>query len=203
MPVSQMKNRIQALHLLDRALSAMTDDEITTLIDALPEDHREALDNVVSAPEDGFVDSAARLLAVRAAATRGRMTGVLEQVATVLSDPCLADCIEQLGDHADNPSEAQLLEVAPGLVERHGLGVVRVMMASSVAGEAAASAMLTHLLKHDDALQLPPVEPVSIPLMPARQADDELRAKRKAAKQAKQAEAAARRAQQAKARHRV
>jgi hypothetical protein len=203
MPVSQMKNRIQALHLLDRALSAMTDDEITALIDALPEDHREALEKVASAPAEGFADGAARLLAVRAAATRGRMSGALEQVATVLTDPCLADCIEQLGDHADNPSEAQLLEVTPGLVERHGLGVVRLMMASSVAGEAAASAMLTHLLKHDETLQLPPLERASIPLMPAPKADDELRAKRKAAKQAKQAEAAARRAQQARARHRV
>lgn len=198
-----MKNRIQALHLLDRALSAMTDDEITTLIDALPDEHREALDKVVAAPEGGFVDGAARLLAVRAAATRGRMSGVLEQVATVLSDPCLADCIEQLGDHADNPTEAQLLDVTPGLVERHGLGVVRLMLASSVAGEAAASPMLTQVLKHDETLQLPPVERASIPVMPARQADDELRAKRKAAKQAKQAEAAARRAQQARARHRV
>jgi hypothetical protein len=198
-----MKNRIQALHLLDRALSAMTDDEIDALIDALPEDHRKALDNVVAAPGGGFVDSRARLLAVRAAATRGRMSGVLEQVATVLSDPCLADCIEQLGDHADNPTEAQLLEVTPGLIERHGVGVVRLMLASSVAGEAAASAMLTKVLKHDDTLQLPPVERASIPLLPPRQADDEQRAKRKAAKLAKQAEAAARRAQQAKARHRV
>jgi hypothetical protein len=92
--------------------------------------------------------------------------------------------------------------VVPALVEEFGLGATRLMLATSVAGEAAASAMLTRVLKHDDVLALPPVEVQAPPLLPAPQADADLKAKRKAAKEKKQAEARNRREQQLKAAHR-
>ena len=44
----------------------------------------------------------------------------MESIALVLTDAVLADCIEQLGDHADNPTSDQLRAVLPGIVERHG-----------------------------------------------------------------------------------
>jgi hypothetical protein len=150
-----MKNRLQALTLLDRAMAAMTDAELDARVAALPDEHRSALDSICGAGDDGFTDADARIVAVRAAVARGRMNGVLEQVATVLTDTCLADCIEQLGDHADNPTEAELLEATPGLIERHGLPTVRLTLATSVAGEAAASVMLVRLLKSHDELGLP------------------------------------------------
>lgn len=199
-----MKNRLQALTLLDRAVAAVTDAELDALIASLPDDHRAALDRICDVDEGDSTNAEARIAALRGAVARGRMNGTLEQVATVLTDVCLADCIEQLGDHADNPSEAQLLAVTPGLVERHGLATVRLMMASSVAGEAAAAAMLTSLLKHHDELALPAREAVvTAPTVLVREADDETKAKRKAAKERKQAEARARREQQARARGRV
>jgi hypothetical protein len=200
-----MKNRLQALSLLDRALLAMTDAELEALVATLPDDHREAIDKVCGArDESGFEDPAARTVAIRATVARGRMTGALEQVATVLTDPCLADCIEQLGDASDNPSEAELAEVTPGLIERHGLATVRLTLAASVAGEAAASVLLTRLLKHDEVLGLPAreAEPEA-PVVSAREADDETKARRKAAKERKQAESRLRREQQARARNRV
>lgn len=200
-----MKNRLQALALLDRAMAAMTDAELEALVATLPDDHREAIDRMCGAREDGFQDAASRTVAVRGTVAKGRMNGGLEQVATVLTDPCLADCITALGDDADNPSEEQLLAVTPALIETHGLATVRLMLASSVAGEAAASVMLTRLLKHHDELAVParddsaaPVAPVAVPT-----ADEETKARRKAAKERKQAEARARREQQAKARNRA
>ena len=48
----------------------------------------------------------------------------------MLSDAALADCIEKLGDHADEPTSEQITEVLPGLVERHGLAITRLMLAS-------------------------------------------------------------------------
>ena len=199
-----MKNRLQALTLLDRAMAAMTDAELDARVAALPDDHRSALDAICGAGDDGFTDSDARIVAVRAAVARGRMNGVLEQVATVLTDTCLADCIEQLGDHADNPTEAELLEVTPGLIERHGLPTVRLTLATSVAGEAAASVMLVRLLKSHDELGLPARETVTTaPVVLTNAADDETKAKRKAAKERKQAEARIRREQQARARNRA
>jgi hypothetical protein len=199
--MNQMKNRLQGLTLLDRAFTAMTDDEIEALVASLPEDHRKALDDLCGAREGGFTEPASRTLAMRATAARGRVNGGLEQITTLLCDPCLADCIEALGDHSDNPTEDELLDVTPPLVDKHGLATVRLMMAGSVAGEALASVALTRLLKHDETLALPPVEHEEVAVLPPPTADEEIKAKRKAAKAARQADARARREQQARARH--
>lgn len=202
--MTALKTRLQALALLDRALVAMTDEELTALVDQLPEDHRKALDKLAGArTDDGFEDPASRNLALRATAARGRMNGGLEQITTILCDPCLAECIEALGDHADNPSEEQLKAVTPALVEKWGVSTVRMMIAGSVAGEAAASVMLTRLLKSDEELALPPEPPRETVLLPAPHADAELKARRRAAKEAKQVEARARREQQLRAKNRA
>lgn len=199
-----MKNRLQALSLLDRAMLSITDAELEALVASLPDDHRDAIDKLCGAREGGFDDPAARTVALRATAARGRMSGALEQIATVLTDPCLADCIEQLGDKADHPAEADLEAVTPGLIERHGLATVRLTYAASVAGEASASVLLTRLLKHDEVLGLPARDEVApAPVVLVNEADDETKARRRAAKERKQAEARARREQQARARNRA
>lgn len=200
--MSQLKIRLQALSLLDRAFAAMTDEELTTLVASLPEDHVSALDELCGAHEGGFTDVAARNLALRTTAARGRMSGGLEQISTLITDPALAKCIDMLGDHSDNPTEAQLLEVTPALVDEFGLATTRLMLASSVAGEAAASAVLTRVLKHDETLALPPAEPTEVDVLPARSADEQTKARRKAAKEKKQADARHAREQQLRARHR-
>jgi len=200
--MNQMKNRLQGLTLLDRAFTAMTDEELEALVAKLPEDHRKALDEICGArDEEGFSEPATRTVAVRSTAARGRLNGGLEQITTLLCDPCLADCVEALGDHADNPTEDELLDVTPALVDKYGLATVRLMMAGSVAGEAAASVALTRLLKHDETLALPPGEHEEVTVLPPPTADEEIKAKRKAAKLAKKADAKHRREQQARARH--
>ncbi len=201
--MSQLKNRLQALSLLDRAFSSFTDAELEALVATLPDDHREAIDEICGAKEGGFTDPAARTLAMRTTATRGRMTGGLEQLSSLVTDPCLAKCIELLGENSDNPTEPQLLEATPTLIEEFGLATTRLMLASSVAGEAAASVMLSRVLKHDETLALPPVEVTEVNVLPAPKADDDLKAKRKALKEKKQAESRQRRDQQAKAARRV
>lgn len=187
-----MKTRLHALSLLDRAFSAMTDDELTAAVDALPDDHREALADTAGTD----------VVSLRAAAARGRLNGDLETICTLLADACLAQCIELLGDHADDPTEEQLLAAVPALIEGHGLALVRVMLAMSVAGEAAASPMLIRVLKHHDTLALPKVEADDTVVLARPPVDDEVRARRKALKEKKQAAARARREQQAAARRR-
>jgi hypothetical protein len=201
--MNQLKNRMQGLSLLDRAFAAMTDAEVEALVASLPDDHREAIDKLCGAREGGLSDPAARTLAMRATAARGRMNGGLEQLATILTDQCLAECIEALGDNSDNPTEPQLLEVTPALIEHHGLATVRLMLAGSVAGEAAASVMLTRVLKHDETLALPPVVREAAEVLVPSVADEELKAKRRAIKEKKQAEARARREQQLRAKNRL
>jgi hypothetical protein len=192
-----MKTRLQSLGLLDRGLRAMTDEEIDGAIAALNEDHREAMERVVG----GEVTAES----IRAAAAKGRIDGTLESIGLVLTDAALADCIKELGDHADNPTSEQLRAVLPGIIERHGLGLTRFMLASTLAGEAAASAVLRDLLKHDETVALPPVDDTRAgPIArPPEHADADIKARRRELKQRKQADARARREQSARARGRA
>ena len=190
---------MQALGLLDRSIKAATDDELDAAIEALDEDHREGLES--------FVVGALDADSVRAAVKTGRIDGGMEAIAAVLTDACLAACIEALGDNAENPSTDQLHEVLPGLIDSYGIAVTRIMLAATVAGEAPASAIIRDVLKHDERLALPKAdEPIATKVLdtsrhtPAEQL--ELRAKRAAAKQAKQEAARARKAQSAAARRR-
>jgi len=197
--VNQVKNRLQALGLLDRAFANLSDEAITAAVDALGEEHREALDELLGG-ETGVEP-------IREAIGRGRLDGTMESIALVLTDACLAECIEELGPAAERPSSDQLRDVIPGLVDHHGLGITQLMLASTVAGEAPAAAIIRDLLKHDDLVKLPPAEPrASGPVLQKPKADDAereaLKAKRKELKKAKQDAAKARREQSTQAKRR-
>ena len=198
-PVNQVKNRLQALGLLDRTFASATDDELDAAVAALDDEHRDALGEIVK----GDVDAAL----IRESIGHGRLDGTLEGIALVLTDACLADCIEQLGDHAENPTSDELREVLPGIAERHGVAITRMMLASTVVGEAPASAIIRDLLKNDELVKLPPAEPRPIPPMIVPDVDPDqraaLKAKRKEMRERKQAAARASREQAARARHRT
>jgi hypothetical protein len=198
-----MRTRLQSLGLLDRSIRATSDDELTSAVEALDEDHREALERLVGGEPTPD--------AIRETATKGRINGTMESLALVLTDAALADCIEKLGDHADNPTSEQLNKVLPGLVERHGLAITRMMLASTVAGEAAAANVIRDLLKHDDVVKLPREElrPVAPDGSETAEEDDDddperaaLKAKRLEARQRRRDEAARRREQSARDRGR-
>ena len=197
--VNQMKNRMQALGLVDRSFKAATDDELTTAIEALDDDHREGLESFVeSVDADG----------IRNAVKAGRIDGGMEAIAAILTDVCLADCIKELGDHSENPTTDQLKEVLPGLVERNGVANVRIMLAATVAGDAPAAAIIRDLLKTDEVVALPKVEEtLTAPVVDTRKRSDaeqaELKAKRAEVKAAKKEAERARRAQSATDRKRA
>ena len=201
--MNSTKAHIAALSLLDRALIAVTDDELAALLAGLPEDHTTAVKRICDLRDE----DADLVEAVRIAAHKGRLNGDLQRRGVVLSDASLADCLEQLGDAADMPTEEELQAVIPGLIERHGLGIVRVMLAATVVGEAPVSAMIVGLLKTDETVKLAPVElkPLA-PLLPPKADDEErlrLKAQRKERKAQEQAEAKLRRDQVARARNRA
>ncbi|MCU1366877.1 MAG: hypothetical protein JWN39_2516 [Ilumatobacteraceae bacterium] len=200
------KAHIAALSLLDRALISVTDDELVALLAGLPEDHVSAIKRI-SSVRDEEVPETEVVAAIREAAHKGRLNGDLQRLGVVLSDACLADCVEQLGDAADLPSEEDLQKVIPALVEKHGVGVVRLKLASTVVGEAPASATIIGLLKTDEAVKLPPAadKPLA-PLLPLPQDDADrlaLKAQRKERKAQDQAAAKLRREQVARAKNRV
>ena len=145
--------------------------------------------------------------AIRVAAHKGRLNGDLQRLGVVMSDACLAECVKLLGDKADMPSEADLTGVMPQLIDNHGVGAVRLMLASTVVGEAPASAIIVGMLKNDELVKLPVLEPKPLaPLLPPKQDDAErlaLKAQRKDRKAAEQAAAKLRREQQLKAKNRL
>lgn len=195
--MNQMKTQLAAATLLDRALNATTDAEVRVLLDKISEDGAAAVCQAIGV--DTLADTKA-ILALRLAASRGRVNGMLAQLGIVLSDDCLADCVEKLGESADNPSEDELRTVAHELVETHGIGAVRLMLASAVVGEAPASVACITLLKTDEILALPPVAAV-VAVAPIPPTADEVaereatRARRKADKAKKAAQEQARKAQ--------
>jgi hypothetical protein len=198
--VNQVKTRLQALGLLERSFEAATDDEISAAVAALDDDHRDALAQLVGA--ECTVDD------VRGSISRGRLDGTVESVALVITDACLADTVKELGDHAEHPTSDQLRAALPDIVERHGIGITRIMLASTVAGEAPAAAIIRDLLKHDELVKLPPAEDKPLPpIIEAPDVDPEeraaLKAKRKEMRERKQAAARAAREQSAKARNRA
>ncbi len=189
---------MQALGLLDRAIKATTDDELMAAVDALNDDQREALERFV-----GELDATS----IRAAVKAGRIDGGMEAIAAIVSDACLADCIEALGDNAENPATDDLRDALPGVVERHGVAITRIMLAATVVGEAPASAIIRDLLKSDELVALPKAEPTEIaPVIDhsSRSADEQaaLRAKRAEARRHKKEAERARRAQSEQARRR-
>jgi hypothetical protein len=74
-------------------------------------------------------------------------SGLPDKFIANVTDPLLQDCIEALGANADFPSVDQLEAVLPGLVSRHGVGAVRLMLAGAVLGEAPAVMAISKVLK--------------------------------------------------------
>lgn len=176
-PVNAVQSRLIAISLLERAVRAATDDEIAGMVAVLTDEQSKLIEQRCNGTDTA---------AVRAALNKGRMNGTLEGIAALLADRCLADCVESLGESSDNPTEAELLEVLPGLVERHSVGATRMMMASAIIGEALASPILKDLLKSDPVVALPPAELVSITV--AKPVDPDREAKLAARKARKDAE---------------
>lgn len=200
-----MKNRLAALSMLDRAFRKFTDQEIVGLYGALDEDQQDALQRVAGVKGQDF-DDAALVAAVRERAAKGRLNGDLERLSLLLTDDCLEDCIESLGNAAADPSEGQLLTAVPALVEKYGLTTTQAMLATVVCGEAVASPIIMRLLKTDETLKLPPAEAITTaPNVITKDVDPEreaLKEQRKARKAAEQDAARRRREQAAAARRR-
>lgn len=203
--VNQVKNRLAALSMLDRAFRLLADDRIGTLYEALDDEGQGAIRHIASV--QGEASTPDVIAAVRVTATKGRINGDLERLAITLTEKCLDECIEALGSNADDPSEDNLRSVLPDIISEHGLDVTQVMLATVVTGEALASPIITRLLKHDDAWKLPPAPAVEVaPIAKATKQDDAerqaIKEQRKARKLAEQEAARRRREQSATARRR-
>lgn len=203
--MNQVKTRLVALSLLDRAFRKLEDAELLGLYQALDEEGQDAIQHIAGVKGDDL-DDAGLMAALRDTAGKGRINGDLERLSLLLTDDCLSDCIEALGNAADDPSEGQLLDVLPDVVKKHGLTPTQIMLATVVCGEAVASPVIIRILKTNDDYKLPPAEAITTaPVVLEKEETPErtaLREQRKARKAAEQEAARRRREQSAKAKKR-
>ena len=203
--MNQAKTRLVALSLLDRAFRKLEDAELQGLYQALDEEGQDTIQHIVGVKGQGL-DDAGLIAAVRACAAKGRISGDLERLSLVLTESCLDDCIEALGNAADDPSEGQLLDALPDVVKKHGLTTTQIMLATVVCGEAVASPIIVRILKTNDDYKLPPAEAITTaPVVLDKEDSPEraaLREQRKARKAAEQEAARRRREQAANAKRR-
>lgn len=201
--MNEVKNRLSALSMLDRAFRRLPDEQIANLFESLNEESQAAV-RLVASVVDEDLEMSALIEAIRVSVAKGRINGDLERMALLLTEQCLVDCIAALGDNSDDPSEENLREVLPAIIEEHTLPVTQVMLASVVTGEATASPRITRLLKHDDDFKLPPAPVVIMAPPPPLKVDDAerlaLKEQRKIRKAAEQEQARRRRAQIASSR---
>lgn len=203
--MNQVKNRLAALSMLDRAFRLLPDERIAALFEALDDEGRSAVRHIAGVK--GEPETTEVTAAIRVATTKGRINGDLERLAIMLTETCLDQCIEALGSNADDPSEENLRSVLPDIISKHGLDVTQVMLATVVTGEALASPIITRLLKHDEEWKLPPAPAIeAAPVVKPTKAEDAerqaLKEQRKARKLAEQEAARRRREQSAAARRR-
>lgn len=152
--MSTSKQRVLSLAALEREIRNAPDADLRKAIAGLPEEGLSWIAGLAGTPDADDAD-AVDIAGLRGALQRGRMKGLPQKVAAVLTDACLQQCIELLGDRADLPSEADLREVVPALVQEHGVSITRVMFAATVEGEAPAAADISRVLKLDERLTLP------------------------------------------------
>jgi hypothetical protein len=81
---------------------------------------------------------------------RAQYRAALPYAAAVLSEPCLAAVIEALGDHADDPTRAQLVEAIDAVGDEYDEVMLAVMLASVADGEMAASDLCFTLLDAEE-----------------------------------------------------
>ncbi len=81
---------------------------------------------------------------------RAQYRAALPYAAAVLSEPCLAEVIEALGDNADDPTREQLLEAIDAVGDEHDDVTLAVMLASVADGGMPASDLCFSILESDE-----------------------------------------------------
>jgi hypothetical protein len=76
-------------------------------------------------------------------------------VAFALAEACNDDTVEALGDAHEDPTLEQLREVLPGVIEKHGLPTVTLMLAAYAASDAVSQPVIAELLDADEQYALP------------------------------------------------
>lgn len=142
-------------HDVMAAAEALSDREIADLVGSLTEDARRALAGALRITPGAFRKARSpRALLLRS--LRRLPPATRAEVAQMLTVRCLDDAVEALGDDADDPSRERLEEVLGPLVETHGVGATRLMLAATAElPSAKARVVCAEVLADDPRFALP------------------------------------------------
>ena len=96
---------------------------------------------------------------IASAIGRPQYRAVLPYLASAVSQDCLAQTIEALDDHADDPTKEQLLEALEVVGESHSDATIAAMLVSVAAGDMAASDLCFEVVTGDDRFGLTGLDP--------------------------------------------
>ncbi|MGQ0826504.1 MAG: hypothetical protein ACT4OX_15985 [Actinomycetota bacterium] len=117
-------------------------------------------------------------------------------VAFALTEACNDDTVTALDDRHADPSRDDMIEVLPGIIERHGAPMVTLMLAAYGASSAQCQKVFSELVDSDERFALPkdpPAlpeaedEPVGIATLPPKHDHPEQKEKREQRREAKTA----------------
>jgi hypothetical protein len=192
---------IRHLERLLGSLLALDDETLRLALATMSETNRAEVGTALQLPKAAMHLGDALVPLVRRKARASSPQRQLS-VAFAVSDLVNDTTIAALGDRSDDPSRDDMLEVLPGVIERHGVPLVNVMLAAYAASEAPCAAVFAELLDTDERFVIAPPPPADDeaagPVTAAPVRDDaahaEKRAQRKAGKAARREAEARKRA---------
>jgi hypothetical protein len=139
---------------LQSALAALDDDALRTGLASMNEKSLQEMAGHLNLPKatlhlgDALVPLVRRKL--RAAHVEHQLN-----VAFAMTDDINGDTVDALGDHAEDPSREELLEVLPAVLEEHSAQLVTLMMAAYSVSDAPCRAVMRDLLETDERFAIP------------------------------------------------
>jgi hypothetical protein len=138
------------------ALAALTDDQLDAAVHALGDgEHLGSLAQALNLKRPALHahPTPSELVRPRLAhAAPGR----LAYTALALAGPCSDECIDALGDHADDPAKDDMERVLPELLEHHDAAIVTLMLTAYPAIDAPCRAVFEDLLDTDPRFEIGP-----------------------------------------------
>ncbi len=145
---------VTPLDRVSAALAALSDAELDDAIRALGEgEHFAALAQALNTKRPALLAHPNPSEVVRPRSFSGT-PGRRVLSAMALCGPCADDCIDNLGDAADDPSRADMEGVLDGLLERWGTKIVTLMLAAYPAVDAPCGPVFIDLLDTDSRFAL-------------------------------------------------
>lgn len=124
MPINLARDQILVERRYIAVFETLTDDVLTALATALPEELRDALAKAIALPRGSFDDRASLAQLIRQGMVARK---AIIDTGVVLSEPCTEWFVEILGDRADDPSYDDLQPLIPEAIDKFGLDAVRLM----------------------------------------------------------------------------